>query len=303
MISPARVLFLFVDGIGLGPDAEANPFATLSLPAFESASGGRWTAGHAAIGEQERVFKGIDATLGVPGLPQSGTGQATLFTGINGAALAGRHFGPFPHSATRPAVAEHNLFRQVQRRFPAEPEPAAFANAYPERFFEWGRQRDRWTVTTRCCLDASVRIRTEADWKAGLAVPANLTGKGWPSPSAAPAAISERTAAEYLLAVSRRHRLTLFEFYLTDKAGHAQSAEQAAGVLRSLDRFLARLFAGLPPDTLFLLTSDHGNVEDLSIKTHTLNPVPLLGLGPGAVVLSEVGDLQGVLPAVMAAFG
>jgi len=33
---------------------------------------------------------------------------------------------------------------------------------------------------------------------------------------------------------------------------------------------------------LVILTSDHGNLEDLSVKTHTRNPVPTLLWGLGA---------------------
>ena len=34
-------------------------------------------------------------SMTVPGLPQSGTGQYSLFTGDNGAQRFGRHFGPW----------------------------------------------------------------------------------------------------------------------------------------------------------------------------------------------------------------
>lgn len=69
------VLFVFLDGVGLGPASGENPFATLSLPAFERLAGGqRWTDTTEPIRDETRVFVPIDATLGMPGLPQSGTG-------------------------------------------------------------------------------------------------------------------------------------------------------------------------------------------------------------------------------------
>ncbi|HEX7071313.1 MAG TPA: alkaline phosphatase family protein, partial [Rhodothermales bacterium] len=243
----------------------------------------------------------IDATLGVEGLPQSGTGQATLLTGVNCARLAGRHYGPYPHSATRATIAAKNVFRQIQERFPDEAEPVAFANAYPDRFFRYAARRDWWTVTTRCCLDASVRIRTAADLRRGDALSADITGAGWPQPDSAIEPVTEEVAASRLAASARKRRFTLYEYYLTDKAGHARDHERAAGVLESLDRFFGGLANAVDDRGTILVSSDHGNLEDLSVKPHTLNPVPLLVRGPLAPFFRDVSDLTGVTPAIVEA--
>ncbi|MDQ2998229.1 MAG: aminotransferase class I/II-fold pyridoxal phosphate-dependent enzyme, partial [Chloroflexota bacterium] len=52
------------------------------------------------------LFKAIDATLGVDGLPQSGTGQTALLAGFNAAALHGRHQPHVPPVALRALLAE-----------------------------------------------------------------------------------------------------------------------------------------------------------------------------------------------------
>ena len=298
-----HVLFLFVDGVGLGSnDAAVNPFAGLHLAGFEKLAGGqRWTNEAAPVMRNDLVFKGIDANLGVDGLPQSGTGQATLFTGVNCATLAGRHYGPYPHSTTKEVIAERNVFRQLDEIFTDESEPGAFANAYPEKFFEYVKKTDRWTVTTRCCLASRTRIRSRSDLLRGEAVPADLLGRRWPE------AIqngmmprSEAEAAQRLLAIGRKHRLTMLEYYLTDKAGHRQSLSAASEVLTSVDRLLRELVAHMDPaDTLLLLTSDHGNIEDLSTKSHTRNPVPLAAYGRGAAHLSRSQSLSDVTPALI----
>src|SRR5690606_21036396 len=126
-----------------------------------------------------------------------------LFTGINCQALAGRHYGPYPHSATRAAIAEHNIFRRVKELFPDEAEPAAFANAYPDRFFSYAARRDWWTVTTRCCLDADVRIRDANMLKDGLAISADITGSGWPQAEPRIEPVSEETAGQRLVEIAR----------------------------------------------------------------------------------------------------
>ncbi len=298
------ILFVFLDGVGLGSDDPArNPLAARSLPAFELLAGGqRWTQAVAALRRPDHVFRAIDATLGVAGLPQSGTGQATLFTGVNCAQVAGRHFGPFPHSKTRPVLASANLFQKIHALGLPFDEPAVFVNAYPDRFFSYVEKNDRWTVTTRCCLEAGLRIRTHRDLLAGEALSADLTAATWPQHDPALIPLTEAAAGRRLARLGRPHALSLFEYFLTDKAGHSRSHERAARVLHTLDRcFAALLDAFDAARRLLLITSDHGNLEDLSTKSHTRNPVPLIAIGRGADHFAAVEDLTGVTPAILRA--
>jgi len=297
------VLVVFLDGVGLGEADAHNPLSETYLPAFEQMVDGQpWTADAAPVRGEMHLFRPIDATLGKDGLPQSGTGQATLFTGTNCAKIVGQHFGPFPHSETKPVLETENVFRKVKalRADDDGTEPAAFANAYPPRFFSRAEEQDRWTVTTLCCRMANVRLRTEDDLRAGRALPADLTGTAWREHLGCDVpVISEAEAGQRLAAVSREHAFTLFEYYLTDKVGHGRLADRSAGdVLRSLDRFFEGLLDTLDTERqLLIVTSDHGNIEDLSVKTHTLAPVPLVAYGRGADRFHSVHDLTGVTPA------
>jgi len=56
-----------------------------------------------------------------------------------------------------------------------------------------------------------------------------------------------------------------------------------------------------PTNDLLALCSDHGNLEDLSIKTHTRHPVPLLAWGAGATSFAEAAAITDVTPALVAA--
>lgn len=301
-----NILFLFIDGIGLGPDdPRVNPFAAASLPAFERLSGRRpWLASTPPVARADLVFKPVDANLGLEGLPQSGTGQAALFTGVNCAKVAGRHYGPFPHSKTKDVIAKSNIFTQLKALFPTDAEPSAFANAYPQRFFRYVKERDRWTVTTRCCLESGTRIRGRDDLRAGLAVPADITGAKWPESVAEDEMPGdEDTAARRLLDIADQHRFSLFEYFLTDKAGHAQSSEWGRAVLDSLDRLLRALLDKMDSErTLLMITSDHGNLEDMSTKSHTRNSVPFVAYGRGADRFGDVASLVDVTPAIVRFF-
>ena len=300
---PLHVLFVFLDGIGLGADDEVhNPFCLFDLPTFNSLIGGNaWTQSAPTSLTETHVFKGIDATLGIPGLPQSGTGQATLFTGINCAEVAGRHFGPYPHSKTKPVLSEENIFRKISNLTTLHPEPVAFANAYPKQFFEKAQSKNRWTVTTYSCIEANVPIRSLKELRRNAALTADLTRKAWNSKlRILVEEINEDEAARHLFSISQNHLFTLFEYYLTDKAGHSQSMEKAGAILTSLDRFLDQLLSCVEQENvLLIITSDHGNLEDLSHKSHTMNPVPLLVTGNGSQHFHEVDTIADVTPALV----
>ena len=300
------MLFVFLDGVGLGPPGPGNPLAAAAWPGFRALAGGSdWTSEAPVLTEADHVFRPIGARLGVEGLPQSGTGQATLFTGTNCAERAGRHFGPFPHSTAMPLLAAESIFHKVQAQLGERDEPCAFANAYPPRFFAHVEKRDRWTVTTRAARGADVRLRRRADLDAGHALAADLTAEAWRDhldldvPRRSPA-----QAGRQLLRLGRGHAFTLFEYYLTDKAGHGRGARTPQGVLADLGAFFEALLADFrPTKELLLVTSDHGNVEDPSRKTHTLAPVPLVAYGRGAQAFAGVQDLTGVVPATLKALG
>ncbi len=300
---PLHILFIFIDGVGLGETKSAsNPFAALELPAFKQLGANQeWTATAQTHLNENHIFTAIDACLNVDGLPQSGTGQASLFTGINCSELAGRHFGPYPHSTSKPVIASHNIFSQLHRLLPSHPTPGAFANAYPPPFFNHARTRNRWTVTTLSCMEAGIPVRTEKELADGKAITAEITGKAWRERLNMPVEVlHENEAARRLVNLSNQHPFTLFEYYLTDKAGHSREMTEATRILQSLDRFFEGLMEHLDlSETLLLITSDHGNLEDLSTKSHTRNPVPLVAQGKGAQNFAEITSITEITPTIV----
>lgn len=255
----SRVCFVFIDGIGLGADEPgANPFAALELPGLRALAGGAdWTASAPNLVRPDHIFRPLDATLGVDGLPQSGTGQATLFTGVNCAATAGRHWGPFPHSTSKPILAERSLFVRLARAG----RRARFANAYPAAFLDRLRASDRWTTTTRMTRDADLPLHTLDDLRDGRALAADITGQGLRAFVPDAPVLTPSEAADRLAAMTAAANLTLFEYFHTDKAGHAQDAEMAARCLNDLDAFLLALAEALDRQgDLLVVSSDHGNL-------------------------------------------
>ncbi|NJN93408.1 MAG: phosphoglyceromutase, partial [Anaerolineales bacterium] len=94
-----RVIILFLDGVGLGEaEPEANPFMHAEMPTVRSLLGvSHLTRETAGTVTGQAALLGLDACLGVPGLPQSATGQTTILTGYNAPAVLGEHYGPYPN--------------------------------------------------------------------------------------------------------------------------------------------------------------------------------------------------------------
>ncbi len=283
-MSPPPVLLLFVDGIGLPSDPQApTPLRPDVCPRLMR------------LLEEDTVP--ADATLGVPGLPQSATGQTTILTGINAPARAGRHIEGFPGSLLRDIICEHNIYRQLA----ACGRPSTFANGYLLPTLEAVKAMRTKSVTTVAALSAFGDVRRLDSLLRGEAVAHDLTRESLAARGYTGPCISVEQAAEDLAGVATTQAFTLFEFFQTDQAGHRAEMAGAEVVLRKLDRLLTALCplaeqAGI----LLLLTSDHGNIEDLSTRSHTANPVPFAARGPGAEALrNAIRDLTDITPAIV----
>lgn len=306
---PVGAIFVFVDGVGVGArDPEVNPLARgeFLLSRFADGAGAPLPRGGRA---------GVaDACLGVPGRPQSATGQATILTGVNAPQALGRHLLGFPNAALRELITARSLFRAAA----AAGRTVAFANAYPRAYLRalglgpdgagaapaspppaGARRKVRPAATTVAYAAAAGAFRTWEDAARGEALTHDLTGERAARYGAELPPRTVEAAAGILLRLAARHDLTVFEFFETDEAGHARAMPQALAVLGLLDRFLRALVEGLGPGDSLLVTSDHGNVEDLGTRNHTRAAVPVLGFGRAAADVEAVGDLTGVAPLLL----
>src|SRR6185369_1121173 len=110
-----RVLFMFLDGVGLGADDPLiNPLARAAMPNLCRLLGGRkMLAASAPYAGARATLRGIDPNLGVSGLPQSATGQAVLLTGVNVPAALGYHYGPKPNPETAAFLQDGGIFGEL----------------------------------------------------------------------------------------------------------------------------------------------------------------------------------------------
>jgi 2,3-bisphosphoglycerate-independent phosphoglycerate mutase len=293
----ARVLMIFVDGLGLGEAGEYNPLATVPTPGLKSyLAGAPLTLDQAGPAAGPALLLPLDASLGVPGVPQSATGQATLFSGRNAAALLGRHLKGFPNGALRRLLEEEGLPGRLQDRG-FRP---VFANAFRPPFFEaLARGIHFFSCSTAANYYAGLPFHTLEDAEAGRALYADITHENVRAQGYDLTVITPEEAARRLSELAGRHDYTLFEYFLTDIAAHARDVLQVQDALTRLDRLMGALPRFLPADTLILLTSDHGNIEDLRVPGHTCNPVPALALGPNKEYFRGMQSIADVAPAVL----
>jgi 2,3-bisphosphoglycerate-independent phosphoglycerate mutase len=295
-----RILFVFLDGVGLAPAGPDNPLSQVPMPHLQDWLGGPLVlngVGQDAILPRGKItLRALDACLGMPGLPQSATGQTALFTGLNAPALVGDHITAFPTEPLRQVIAEHSLLKRVAQAGGR----VLFANAHSERFWQMIRQgKRRLGASTLTALAAGARIPTLTDLVEGRAVLWDITHEvassylGYELPL-----VSPEEAGMRLARLAGEYDLVLYESFLTDLAGHQRIEPE--WVLTRLDAFLGEILAHRTSETTLLVCSDHGNLEDTTTKNHTINPVPLLAVGPAAECFRHATAITDVAPAILA---
>lgn len=281
------LLFLFFDGIGVGRDDPVeNPF---------SAIGARRLGALAGRPDRDGTFVALDATLGVPGLPQSATGQTTLLTGVNAAAHAGRHLVGIPGPTLRPLLERESLFRKLVE---AGARPTS-ANAYTPAHLE--SRRPRLSASTRAILAAGLPLRMwDPDGLDGAALFHDYTGEWLRRAGLSGPRRDATQAADVLARLAENHDLVFYEYFLTDLMAHRGTLDDKVAQARRAEELVDAVLDRVDTDRhTVVVTSDHGNLEEAHHARHTLNPVPFLAWGPGALPLARrVRAMTDVAPAI-----
>ncbi len=308
-----RVIFIFLDGCGVGQADAVNPFfaaASRHLPFWEKGM---------ALPDGTPIAA-IDATLGIPGAPQSASGQTALFCGAKAAEIADRHRNGYPDRVLRQIVLKKNLLSLLLAKGAA----ARYLNAYPahDELFTAKHVRiepdgrfwfsplfpehfKRMISVTSCMLLASGQKPFGADAireeKALYQDYSNrqLIEKGLSLPEFSP-----KQAAEIIFKASRRFAFILYEYFQTDLYAHRRSFAECVGLIHDLDALVGTLLSQLDKKSdTFILTSDHGNLEDHLLRGHSRNPVPLMAWGKhGGFLRKKVKSLSDVAPAILELF-
>jgi len=291
MTNETSALLFFIDGLGIGTRGPHNPLDNLDatpLAVFQDEKPQSFLDG---------IVVTTDPRMGVEGRPQSASGQTTILTGINAPAAVGYHKQGFPNKALLEIIGQHSIFKQLRD---AGVGPVTFANAYTSRFFA---ERPRWVSATTAAVEAAgMAFRTVEDLKNDAAIFMDFTNRILIERGEEVSERTELEAATVLAKLTNEHRFTLYEYFITDKVGHAQDMPMAKNVLTSLSLFIRELLAKVDlKRTTVILTSDHGNIEDLSSRNHTLHAVPTIVWGAHRErIAARIQTLADITPAIVA---
>lgn len=262
------LIWLALDGVGHPDDAPAGSPWEQDLPAL-----------------RPLIDKGLalDATLGVDGLPQSGTGQACWLTGQDAVAVMGEHFGPQPGPSLQRLLQEASLpVRLTQRGL-----KIALANYYAPEFLVQETRRNRFGCFPYSFRAAGLTLNPPSVVPVRASLGLSYQAPWLPFQEHAKLIEDARALAS----ASQEYDLLVADLWFSDLIGHEgaipmpSNAQKAAFEwLNRLDIWVAILLdLGVP----FVLSSDHGNMEDLTIKTHTKARVPFAW---SEGVFNSVGD-------------
>jgi 2,3-bisphosphoglycerate-independent phosphoglycerate mutase len=300
------VHLLFLDGVGLGAaDPESNPFATAILPHLSSLFGPEWFLDDQAaiIGERASLVP-TDANLGIPGRPQSATGQAAILTGRNVPALIGEHYGPKPNQPVRDVIKEGSLFQEIVTAGGR----AALITPYPQGFFDAIDSGKRLLSSVPfAAVQAGLPLMTADDLRNGRSVSPDFTAQGWHSHLGYTdmPLLTLAEAGERIAHIARSYNFSFFEHWPTDMRGHRGSLAEAAAHLEEIDAVIGGLLTAWDETRgLLIITSDHGNIENKSHRKHTRNRVPTILIGKNhAQLASQIHDLTDIAPVVRQLLG
>ncbi|MCX8130800.1 MAG: alkaline phosphatase family protein [Clostridia bacterium] len=287
-----RMIFLFIDGFGIGDrDSSKNPVFAASTPNLDY------------IFRNHLVIP-TDATLGVEGLPQSATGQTAIFTGVNASRILGRHLHGQPTETLKKIIYENNLFKELLKMGVKVTNSNVYREEYLKKMIDDRERRYRPSVTSVMTLSSTLGFRTVNDYKEGKGVYHDITGKIIKESGYDVDLITPVEAAERLFGISRGYDFTLYEHFMTDIIGHLMDMPLAVAEIELLDNFLGGLLKLVDlKEDIIIITSDHGNIEDISVKTHTYNRVPTIIMGniPDKAML-KIESLTDIMPAVIEIF-
>src|SRR5688572_21687304 len=242
-----NVIIVFLDGVGLGEtDPEANPFMHVALPVTQRLLGvDHVTREAAGTITGQAALLGLDACMGVPGLPQSATGQTTILTGQNAPRVLGEHYGPYPNSTLLDLLARDSLFKALlDQRL-----PVAYANAYPDRFLDRIRRgKARLSANTHAALLAGLKLRSRTDLQQGRAISALFSNNAWPEAGVKLPSLNDYEGGQQLAGLAAEHALTFFEFWYSDFLGHKMERAESIQILHRFNDFLEGILSRLNPE-------------------------------------------------------
>lgn len=300
-----KLLLFFIDGLGLGANNKFNPAVSF----LEGIAGIPFCNCSLPAEFPEGVLSAADASGGIPGLPQSATGQTMLMCGVNAPAMLGYHLTAFPNKKLVNIIKSRNILSVLRNNGIT----AAASNLYTEEFFlrreKLSKERGKniFPVSTLSILSSGTPVRYIQDYNKGKALFADLTNntlreRGYEIPL-----ITPEEAAGIMAGILDENDFVFHEYFVTDIYAHKKRFKDLERILKEINIFLRTLRKLTDPEeTAILVVSDHGNCEYSLSSDHTRNPVPILLLSRNAAsrrIFRNITRLENVKAGIIEYFG
>jgi Phosphoglyceromutase len=286
------MIFIFIDGFGIGEKSdEKNPVYVAKTPNLD------------VLFNKGKLYE-TDASLGVTGLPQSATGQTAIFTGINAPMVLGRHLNAQPTITLRNLINKNNLFSRLKGMGLKVVNANVYRQEYLDKMNNPKEKRYKPSASSVMTMSAGLPFKMVEDYRNGMGIYHDITGQIIVDSGYDAEVITPEEAAARLYNLSRYFDFTFFEHFMTDIVGHKMDMELAIKEIELLDAFIGGFINKMDPEKeILFITSDHGNIEDISVKTHTMNKVPTIIFGklPGGFT-PIIHSLLDIMPTVLKIF-
>ena len=268
-----KLFYFFIDGLGIGKNDNNNPVSDLFKKPLD---GNLLTDIKEAVFFNGGVAVPVDPIQGVAGIPQSATGQTSLYTGINAQKILGYHLTAIPNKKLIRLIRERNIMKILKNKGIS----VTSANMYSEEYFQQRSKmrKNMFPVSTLSIQTADISFRMIPDYQNGKALFADITNRLINEKGYNIDIISPEEGAERAKNILNEYDAVFYEYFMTDIYGHKRNRDAMELRKNELNCFLIKLLdlTKNDPDTSVLVISDHGNAEDFSTGDHTLNKVPFL---------------------------
>ncbi|PJF20545.1 MAG: hypothetical protein CUN56_15625, partial [Phototrophicales bacterium] len=153
----------------------------------------------------------------------------------------------------------------------------------------------------QAALQAGIPLLTADDLRNGNAISGDWTGEGWHTElnyTDIPI-ITGYQAGVRLVELSRQYDFAFFPHWITDVVGHRGDLNTSIQLIKTFDDVLRGILDTWQDDEgVVIITSDHGNIEDLSHRKHTKNHVPTVIIGKHKHIFDGIHDIADITPGI-----
>ncbi len=284
-----KLFYFFIDGLGIGRNSSDNPVSDLFINPLK---GNLLSDISDPLFFEGGVIVPVDALQDIPGIPQSATGQTSLYTGVNAQKILGYHLTAIPNKKLIRIIRERNILKKLKN----EGIKVTSANMYSEEYFNkrTGMRKNMFPVSTLSIQTADISFRMKDDYINGKALFADITNRLIKERGYDIDLISPEEGAVRARNILDDYQAVFYEYFMTDIYGHKRNREAMELRKQELNRFLEKILVLTEGDydTSILIISDHGNVEDFTTGNHTLNKVPFIFFTKDSAVLKKAAECK-----------